>query len=222
MVMILVTSSYASAQPVLRLGAERDLRLTMQARKLLYDDPALAPLNLGVIVNDRVAVLWGPAPTAEAIVRAERTLRKMGELVEIRNKLFLDEPLEPARSPRNIEPPALKVPMDTRPMFGTPGVLTAQESADRPKQLVQILPPIAIGTAQPDEKPAESDALADAIRQLLKSKPSFRTVEFTVKERHVYLKAADGDADALHEAARAISRLPNVEGVILFDRSSPR
>ena len=72
--MILIASSVASAQPAVpRIGGDptRDLRLTMQARKLLYDDPDLAPHNLGVIVNDRIAVLWGPAPSAEAMIRAE-------------------------------------------------------------------------------------------------------------------------------------------------------
>jgi len=47
-------------------------------------------------------------------------------------------------------------------------------------------------------------------------------VRFAVEDRRVYLKAADQDSDALHEAARGIARLPNVEGVVLPDRTSPR
>ncbi|HWY85766.1 MAG TPA: BON domain-containing protein [Gemmataceae bacterium] len=68
----------------------RDLLQTVQARKLLLDDPQLGPLNLGVRVADRSAVLWGPVPSQELSHRAERRLQTMFELIEIRNRLSVD------------------------------------------------------------------------------------------------------------------------------------
>src|SRR5437867_1650726 len=70
---------------------DRDLWQTVQARKLLLEDPQLGPLNLGVKVTNRVAVLWGPIPSAQLAFRAEQRLRIMFELVEIRN-CFTIEP----------------------------------------------------------------------------------------------------------------------------------
>lgn len=49
--------------------ASRDLLQTVQARKLLMEDPNLADLNIGVIVKDRVAFLWGPVSSAEIAFR---------------------------------------------------------------------------------------------------------------------------------------------------------
>src|SRR5438552_3749010 len=70
----------------LPLGSMRDFWQTMQARKLLLDDPRLAPLNLGVKVVDGVATLWGPVPNAEHSFRAESCLRTMIELIDVRNQ----------------------------------------------------------------------------------------------------------------------------------------
>src|SRR5437868_600958 len=75
----------------------RDVQHTLQARKLLSDDPDLAPFNIGVTVTDRVAVLWGPVPSAEVAFRAELCVKTMVALVEIRNELFVCDLSEPTR-----------------------------------------------------------------------------------------------------------------------------
>lgn len=221
-----------------------DVRLTIHARKVLADDPELSPWNLGVIVSARVAVLWGPAPSAEVAFRAEERLRKMIDLVEIHNKLFVSESIEavPAGPKIQREPlfpldPLLPpLPADPILTFGAAGTLTAHKQEeprktlpaslkDRPAPGVQVLPPEAIqetaGRKLPAGDPGERD-LEAAIRTLLQSKVAFKRVEFTLQGRRVYLKSSNSDADALHEAARAISRLPNIEGVILADKAGPR
>lgn len=229
MVILLFTGAPVFAQPTLpRIGTDpvRDLRLTMQARKRMFDDPELAALNVGVTVNDRAAVLWGPVPTVEAMFRAELTLRGMTELVEIRNQLFVSE-LEPIRAPLKFDapprflperaPPPPKLPVEPRPFFGAPGVLTGQANK------IAVLPAITLGMPSADETPAAPERdLNGAIRIFLQSKTTYRPLEFTLKDRRVYLRAPDQHLDALHEAARGIARLPGVEGVILLDKASPR
>src|SRR5205085_7237670 len=53
-------------------------------------DPQLGPLDLGVQVSSRVAVLWGPVPSRELAYRAEQRLRTLYDLVEVRNRLTID------------------------------------------------------------------------------------------------------------------------------------
>ncbi len=85
---------------------QHDLWQSVRARKLFLDDPQLAPLNLGVKVNGRVAVLWGPVPSLELAHRAEERLQTMIELAEIRNQLHVAPDNEPASAP----PPAPATP----------------------------------------------------------------------------------------------------------------
>jgi hypothetical protein len=234
----------------------RDVRQTMQARKLLLDDPELAGINIGVIVTDRVAVLWGPVPSAEVAFKAELCVRTMIELVEIRNELFVSEVLEPIRTPLKIDIPPLflpdhmppKLPALPRPILGAPGFLMGQDKAEARKPLsqptskpkktlaeIKVLPAATLpmlGLPQAGEAPKQlaepsrtteaERELAAAIRTFLQSKSTYGSVRFAVEDRRVYLKAADQDSNALHEAARGIARLPNVEGVVLPDRTSPR
>jgi BON domain len=96
--------------------AERDMMLTLQARRALLRDPVLGPLNLGVHIRNRVATLWGPVPSAELGFKAELCLRGLVEVVEVRNDLLvtgegaaaqtLPSPLPPTFLPPP-SPPAL-------------------------------------------------------------------------------------------------------------------
>jgi hypothetical protein len=256
-----VTSARAGELRIVGATA-RDVRQTMQARKLMQDDPELAHFNIGVIVTDRVAVLWGPVPSAEVAFRAELCVRTMVELVQVRSELFVSELLEPIRAPLKIDIPPLflpehlppKLPVEPRPVLGAPGLFTGQakatksqigkrpdvESSHRSSQTefgnqTKDEPKLALptlGLPQADESakklpdpiaPTVAERELEAVvRTFLQSKATYGSVQFAVKERRVYLKAADQDSDALHEAARGIARLPNVEGVILPDKSSPR
>ncbi len=131
--MFAAAASASAGQNKIGADAVRDIRQTMEARKLLADDPELSACNIGVSVQDRVATLWGPVPSAEVAFRAELVLRTMFELTAVRNELFVSELVEPIRrkplridnAPRplpDIAPP--KLPPLQRSMFGAPGVLT--------------------------------------------------------------------------------------------------
>lgn len=100
----------------------QDLEQTIECRKLLFEDPILGPLNLGVRVKDRVAVLWGPVPSMEAGKRAEQCLRTFIELMEVRNEMHLApdydwRPVAPAMPPMLPDklPPALPEPIQLAP-----------------------------------------------------------------------------------------------------------
>jgi hypothetical protein len=211
-----------------------DGRLTMQSRKRLADDPDLAAINIGVIVTERVAVLWGPVPSAEAGFRAELCLKGMVELAEVRNETFVSELVEPIRRPLKIDVPPLlperlppappKLPGEARPMLlGAPGVLMGQTGVEPKKAVLTAQKPVlpAIALLPPAPEPDADAALSAAIQSFLHRKTTYRGLQFTVKERRVFLRTSDQDFDALHEAAGAIARLPNVEGVVL-DKAMPR
>ena len=105
-----------------------DFLQTVQACQRLQEDELLAPLNVGVKVRHRVAVLWGPIPTAALALRAEQRLRTMIELVDVRNDLIVmpedlrDVPVPPVQErplfvPEKGPPPLLDVP---RPLLHLP------------------------------------------------------------------------------------------------------
>ncbi|MBI2804993.1 MAG: hypothetical protein HYX68_08430 [Planctomycetes bacterium] len=220
----------------------RDVRHTLAAQKLLADDPELAVWNIGVTVTNRVGVLWGPVPSADLAYRAEMRLRILVELVEIRNDLFVSPLVEPMRVPLKIDNPPAAFPEEPRPRLparprtapGAPGKLTGQDRGASKKAgpasktekppTIEVLPPEKLDPAPvlPRRLPAgkSSRNLEAQIRDLLQSKSTYRPVEFAIEGRRVFLKSTE--VDALHEAARAISRLPSVESVVLQDRPPSR
>lgn len=111
-------------------AAKADLRFTIRARTALQEDPLLAPLNLGVRVDGRVATLWGPVPSAELARRAVVRLQRLPELSAVRDELFLDpwadHVLDRPRVPslrlplRPAEPGGAVMPVTPAPQFGTP------------------------------------------------------------------------------------------------------
>ena len=217
--------SAQAGQSRINEDSARDLRQTIKARALLADEPELAALNIGVVVRNRVAILWGPVPSIEAAFRAELVLREMFELTEVRNELFVSDLLVPVRKPLKIENAPEQLPDSTLPKLpavprlplGAPAVLMGGD----------VKRPISQPTA--NEKPLPRlphlDApvqdgdhdLESAVRTRLSEEARFRQVQFIVKNGRVYLRTLGGDSEALREAARVISRLPNVAGVVLVE-----
>jgi hypothetical protein len=78
--------------PVLSKQADKtrnDLELTLRARRLLIEDPALARFEIMVRIDDRVAELSGPVPSMEIAQRAESNLKGLMGLAGIRNRLTI-------------------------------------------------------------------------------------------------------------------------------------
>jgi osmotically-inducible protein OsmY len=212
-VAMLVDAGASPGLPPLRpvrspADAARDSQQTMQARALLQADPALADVNIGVTVQDRVATLWGPVPSSEVAFRAEVALRGMLELAKVKNELIVNELQEPFKLPLKIEVPPQKLPdllpplppKDSRTLPSAPGVLTVNKVPIQPSRDL-------------DEE------MRAAIRKHLQSNIAFAPIRFSVQDRRVTLAAEGPDnASVLQEAARAIARLPNVEGVLVLEK----
>ena len=153
--LILGSVALADAGTVRTPGdASRDVRQTITARKMLADDPDLAAWNVGVIVRDRVALLWGPVPSAEIAFRAEVRVRSMIELADVKNELFVSEFAEPMRPPLKIDNPPQylpdvlppKLPVDPNRDWETRS--KASPERERPTKAapapIQVLPPEAL------------------------------------------------------------------------------
>jgi hypothetical protein len=214
-IFLVVITASTPAGPVRNANdLARDRTQTMKARGVLLQDPELAAFNIGVIVQDRVAILWGPVPSAEVAFRAELCLRGMAELREVRNELMVHEAIQPIRLPKKLEPspktrqilPELlppELPQDVHATPGAPGVLTGSSS-------------VTTKTRQ-----SAGQILATEIRILLLSKNTYQSVRFTLEGKRVYLRSTlPEQSDVLQEVARAIARFPNVESVIVLDQAS--
>jgi hypothetical protein len=107
--LLLITILVGTTTPAHAAPPDRDLTdflQTVQACKRLQEDELLAPLNVGVKVRRRVAILWGPIPNAELALRAEQQLRTMIELTDVRNDLIvMPEDL------RDVPVPAVQPPL---------------------------------------------------------------------------------------------------------------
>lgn len=102
-----------------------DVNQTIQVRKLLQDDETLKPYNLGVRVENRVAILWGPVPSPEVARRAEQRIRRMIEIAKVRDETVVMVG-EPQRSPDFGNPRAEQpaVPMKGEPKNRPTGTAT--------------------------------------------------------------------------------------------------
>jgi hypothetical protein len=136
----LLLASPAQAQPSTWESRHRDADLTIECRKLFLEDPVLGPLNLGVRVKERVAVLWGPAPSREVVRRAEQCLQTIVELMDVKSEMIILPHIDwtplpglPAAAPNAAPPaePAPVLPDPVRPVAPRVGLQDQAEVARR-------------------------------------------------------------------------------------------
>jgi osmotically-inducible protein OsmY len=227
---VLITPGFLRADGPLDTG--RDLLLTYHARVALLQDRELGTLNLGVRVHNRVAVLWGPVPSAELAQRAVNVLKQLPELVAVRNELHIDDFQD---APRFL-PQTL--PEARRP--SSPAVLTTQSRGEEPvrqperpawQPLTQgmkdprmpdqteieiVLPSLRVPLPVLD--PVRSDKTLEETILAAHSQPRFQAVRVEVKGAVVYLAAEADHAGVLYELAQVLSHLPGVERVVVQER----
>lgn len=86
-----------------------DWILTLQARRVVWDDPSLAELNLGVRVRDGVALLWGPVLNEQQSAEAAGRVRLVPGVNGVINELYVlpaDDILRKKFAPARPEPQA--------------------------------------------------------------------------------------------------------------------
>jgi hypothetical protein len=215
-----------------------DMDRTILARQALQEDPALAPLHLGVRVRNGVAILFGPVPSPELARRAVERLHDLPALTGVRNELFPD--------PRGEDPFTAGVAPTPR----LPGIATSRSDDERwPGRQPPVVAspwtastPPARSTPQPEERasttvppiavpvpvspPARAaDQLEDierAVRRLYQGQERFRRVRIAVQGDRVFLSGAVPAWGDLYELSQAITRIPGVQGVTIREvRTDP-
>jgi len=213
----------------------RDLLHTVAVRRALFEDKDLAPLNLGVKVRNRVATLWGPVPSHELARRAVELLRKLPDLIDVRNELHVEGGAErplflPEMAPERLRPPAIPQPP------GPPGILAKWPAYDptsviaQPNPIAwQHVPPGPKDPRIPDDRefdvvmsalpvPPPSEPIAKLLPQAiydLQKEKRFSQIRIEMKDDIVYLGGDSEQTQSIYELARIISRLAGVQRVIV-------
>lgn len=225
------------------LAAHPDLRMTLWARQALLADPQLAPLNLGIKVEKRIAYLWGGVPSKALRLRAEQILQRLPDILEVRSALHLEEMDEPDRGylpPASSGVPAVPPPTAelARPLniwVARPAPAAMSTSLLPQKEALRLQP--AVSPLRPMEEddsallpsillpdpgmPAPGVRLTPTITELqstierLLRQERYRLLQADLRERRVYLSGQVQRWDDLHGLARVLARLPGVEGVVV-------
>ncbi len=230
--LLAVSNAAASGRSTLdEDAASRDCRLTLKARQAFQQDAALARLALGITIQSGSAVIWGTAPSAETIRRAEERLRTVPGITRVRSEVQVLAPTDPLAefltrppAPTPVSPPMLSS------AFQGPATLTSRwadgavelpfdaplPKAEAPRVTLmapQLLPGTPTNPRTASKPPAES--LPAQVEQLQRSDPRFRGIQVEVTGGVVRLRGTVARAEDGMELAAKISRLPGVERVSL-------
>jgi BON domain-containing protein len=224
----------------------RDLLQTVEARRALLQDRELAPLNLGVKVHNRVAVLWGPVPSAELAKKAVRLLSMMPELSEIVNELKVcpefDKPARPPAAPELITKtihfpsgspamltnlsqdrndgrntaPAVQAPPKERTGWQPLARLARDPRIPDQTEIEAVLPVMRLPTPSLAEVAGGPGKTLDESLRELRQNPRYRNIGIDTYDGVVTLR---GDpTEAIYDLAHAISRLHGVRRILIRGR----
>jgi hypothetical protein len=216
-----------------------DLKLVNKAQTALTQVPELNGFLLGVEVKDRVAVVFGTLPSAELDRRAVDVLKKIPDFRAVRSDVRIDpekKPFVEPGSPSRFRPDAYPPYQSTIPtgslMKGPPKgepPSTDHRRADAAPLAWQYAP-----GQGPRDEPAPTPAagngnvvavdlsLDQAILVIRQGNPRFAGVRHELRSRVVSLSGTVATWDDVMDLARAISRLPGVERVVVAEvRTTP-
>ena len=133
----------------------RDIQLTVHARRALADDPDLAPANLGVRVQDNVAVLWGPVSSEALKRRAVDVVKKVKGVFTVKDAdVYIAAPTVVVEASA-LTPPRPEAPTHTEaasppePVSESVRALTARPAAEAPPAEVVLRAPLPLGNVGP-------------------------------------------------------------------------
>jgi hypothetical protein len=227
-----------TASPPAAPAINADWLLTVQARQALLKDDRLAPLNLGVRVERRIATVSGAVPSADLARRAESRLRQVPGMAGVQNELHVLCPGDPLAEVllQPVPQPAAPfgkplVPGNFRPRAeltgrgeehqpaSVPGVLPQPGKRSAAAAALISTPPISI-PHPPDPGPATIPSpgpvgLETAIERLRQGDMRLRMIRIEVQEGMVHLRGIGARAEDLMQLAGAVSRLPGVKRVVV-------
>ncbi len=204
----------------------QDLRLTLDARRLLASDAKLSGLNLGVQVRGGVATVYGPVTSAEVMDRAREALKPLKGIREVRNELTVLAPEDMPRAeskPQRPSPEPSTLPVrvphisatlpakEPEPLAGP--VLEAQPAETL---LPPVLPVLPVEEKKPPVLPPASPGLRATIEQMRQAEPRFPGIVFEVSGNVVYLRGTGPEVKAF---AQVVALVPGVERVALVGPS---
>lgn len=67
----------------------KDLKLTIQIRKILSEDAELSQLNIGVSVKDGILRLWGPVPDSSKMEKSLKKVANVKLIFDIKNEMYI-------------------------------------------------------------------------------------------------------------------------------------
>ena len=198
----------------------RDCVLTVRVRQVLIQEPALAPLNLGVSVRQGVATLYGSVPSAALAKLAREKVARVQGVLEVRSELEVRPSDDPLSEFLNLLPNALAPLPDflSHERYPPPGWLTSRWSDGETvpsigkTPAVSLMPPV---TLQTPTAAAEKTDLARSVEQLRQQDVRFHRLRATVQDGIVRLSGSAPHSEDVMMFARQISRLPGVGRVII-------
>ena len=223
----------AAPPPPDKMLTARDIQLSVHARKALADDAELGPANLGVRVQDNVAVLWGPVPSAELKRRAVEVVKTVKGVFEVK-----DAEVYVAAAGDVVEAPPLAIsgppekPTHTEaasppePASEPAGALTARPVVDPPPAIV-LGPPLPLGEETPAQTVSSTppvEGLAAAVEQARRAEDRYRQIAFRVEGGVVVLRPGTGRGEDVMAFARAVAHLPGLTRIVIENdaAASPR
>jgi osmotically-inducible protein OsmY len=216
----------------------RDLQVLLRVRRALMADDVLAPMNVGVIVRDGVATLWGPLTSPDEIRRALKEVGDVRGVQSVRNELYVAKdarPLPPVFVLPDRMTPDRAAPTDALASApGQPSALTARakppvndvghQTLPAPGMAVLLTPiPLDGGHEEPTTvTAARTESVPAVIERLQKSDARFGQIGVEFNDGTIRLRGNRTDAAALMTFARLLSDVPGVERVVLQNSTKPR
>jgi BON domain len=213
----------------------RDIQLTVHARKALADDAAVGPGNLGVRVQNNVAVLWGPISSEELKQRAVEVVKKVKGVYEVRDADVYVAAPPPVVETAALPPPtsATDAPTHTEsaspdPVSGAILSLASRSPVEAaPAPVVVLRAPLPLNGSSPTQTVSQAppdEGLGAAVEQVRQNSDRFHPIAFRLEGDMVVLQLGDGQAENVMAFARAISRVPGLTRIVILsgDAAAPR
>lgn len=211
--------------------ALQDSKLTVHARRMLADDNLLGPLNVGVIVRNRSATVWGSAPSVEAADRAVKLVRQVPGIAQVTNELVVEKPgdplfdflrntptplpgQEPSAQPRRTAHDSAPAQAEHAGARRSVSPTSQSRPSAAPETNIVLMPAIPL-PMRPHASSVTSDELNRQIERLCRSSHRYRNVQFTCTQGVVHLHGTVERSEDLIELARAISHIAGVERVVM-------